>query len=306
LAISLELIARSLTQELQLDVITHRLIKNVPVPKFALQEGSMKRIGLSFVLIACLICPVLGFEKVGQNPLDEDPEILIGKVKKATVTANWFNKVDNQWVKESTSSITRKFPRNPIANQPDSDSLDSTTEEGEENFPEDPIKAQQSDGYNAGYGNSRGWYGFYKTDEKDNILETAHYSSDKKLISRDYYSYDADCKELEKSTVQADGSLAERVITAYNSQGKRTERITYAKDGTLEELWAWRYDEKNNITLETLHRKDSLQYKESSTYRYDRKGNYTRKESIKENFDNGMLNSQKMYVVERIISYYKK
>jgi hypothetical protein len=264
----------------------------------------MRRVGFSFVLIICLILPVLGFEKFRQESFDEESEAFIGRVKKVITTETWSNKVDGQWMEESSDSSTEEFARYPKAKQSDSDDLDSAAEESREPVAQDPVEAQQGEGYDAGYGSSSGEYGFYKLDEKDNILEAVHYSSNKELIERDYYTYDAEGKELEKITVKADGSLSEKVISLYNRQGKQTQEATYSKDGTLEEIWAWHYDEKNHIALTTLHRKGVLDYKETATYRYDSRGNWLRKESIIEFYDSGIPKIQKMQVIERSIFYY--
>lgn len=167
----------------------------------------------------------------------------------------------------------------------------------------DFIKEQQMEGYNAGYGISSGGYGFHKIDAQGNIIETVHYSAEKKLVGKDFYTYDADGKEIEESCYKADGSLIRKLISRYDNNGNRSEQGSYLDNGRLEEKRAWAYDSSHNVIEETFFEAGTINYKISYSYKYDRVGNWIKRVKVSQAYKGGQAASPFKEIVERTITY---
>jgi len=252
---------------------------------------------LVIVVIAIALCASsLAFEK-----LDSEKERFKGRVKTVRTRTSQFDNESGEWVKDGRTVETIEEVREPNeANE----EAEETNESPSERAPTDPVQDLQGKDYQAGYDDSTGDYGFYKLDERGNILETVHYAASRVLAGRDVYAYDGSGNEIDKSCYAADGSLKNRYVSSYDSRANLIEKLEYGRDQTINVRQTWTYDSSDNPVEEMLFDAGKLKYKTTYTYEYDKTGNWIKRVEIFTSFKEDVSDIQTMEVVERVITYH--
>ena len=166
----------------------------------------MKRPLTGVFAIALLVCPVLAREKLAGCP-----ERFKGNVKTVRTKSETFTKASGEWVKDGEAVETVEEISDPLKSiEADKEDVDEDSE-----LIEDPIVTKQGEGYDAGYGSSLDYYGFYKIDEEDNILEAVHYSPKRELAGKDLYLYSPNGNEIERTSYAADGTIRLKSTNTY-------------------------------------------------------------------------------------------
>jgi hypothetical protein len=257
----------------------------------------MSRRALSSILAVLLLSTTAQPEK-----LVEEKEKFVGAVKIVKTTTTQFRKESGKWIKTTgPDEETDEIPTAQAKAAPGQAEDEET--DPHDSIKKDPDKERQGLGYDAGYDSSIGHYGFYKLDRLGNILEAVHYSPKGDLAGRDFHIYDATGKETEKACFAAEGTLLQKRFTSYDGKGNRIEEVSYRADGVQERKSTWTYDQKDSVTSESLLLAGKLSYRLTFDYRYDRVGNWVKRVSVTEAFDDDEVKSETMEVAERKITY---
>ncbi|MGA9770884.1 MAG: hypothetical protein WBV94_17720 [Blastocatellia bacterium] len=255
---------------------------------------------MKIALIVLLFLMGLVSTAVGREKLKDEKEKFVGRVKAVRTKTTDFEKESGKWIATGPADEeTQEF-----SDQPEADDADTEAQDSDEFIDEDPLKTLQSKGYNREYKSSSGEYGYCKLDKRKNVLEAAHYSSEKKLVRKDFYTYDANGNEIEKNSYKTDGTLFGKTVMIYDQKGNRVEKIRYFPDGSIEERSVWAFDTRCNVTEETRYEANTLSYRIKYSYKYDRVGNWINRVEVFENVKDNQTISEVKTVSERTITYY--
>jgi hypothetical protein len=119
----------------------------------------------------------------------------------------------------------------------------------------------------------------FKYDEKKRLLERTWFRSNGDVSFRDLYKYDGN--QLEELMYSANGSLNQRYVSVLDEKGNKLERTSFeTRDG-------------------------SVRSKESYTYEFDSRGNWTKRTTSRLVMKDGREQLEPRYVDYRTLTYYK-
>jgi hypothetical protein len=110
------------------------------------------------------------------------------------------------------------------------------------------------------YNSLRDWKHIYKYDSSGNMIESAEYLSDGRLIDKFIYKYDTSGNIIERAWYDSYGSLGEKRIYKYeyDTSGNMIVKAEYESDGSLREKYIYKYDSSGNMIDATGYRSEAL------------------------------------------------
>lgn len=100
--------------------------------------------------------------------------------------------------------------------------------------------------------------------------------SDPRYDNKFEFKYDDKKRLIEKTWLQSNGAVWLRYVYKYT--GNQKEELVYGKDGSLNHRYLYTLDDKDNKVEQTYFQPDgSIRAKQSFTYEFDSKGNWTKR-----------------------------
>lgn len=132
----------------------------------------------------------------------------------------------------------------------------------------------------------------YRNDDKGNILQQEYYTQYGKLDSYSYFSYNEQCERTEYKSFASDSSIWLWYTYVYPSENtiKITDKVRNEKSIQTKDKMG------NTIENKTVNSDGIEELTGTYTYKYDKKGNWTRKSTIED--------GQVVWIIEREIIYY--
>jgi hypothetical protein len=264
-------------------------------------EHFMKKINLLFTLVTtCFISFSFTGEKGNKIKNDLSELNLKGKVK--TLTEIEYKVSPNTGkIKEGDMLYKYIYSFNENGNLIETNSYDPDGNlDGKYTYSYDNIKGNKTEMTSYNPDGSSDERCAYKYDSKGNLIQEIWYYPDGSISKKYNYKYDDKGNEIAMNRYDFHDSLICKDSYKYNDKGEKIEwnhfNLSPPTDGTLSKKVIFKYDEKENINVESIYLADGSFECFSYKYDYKKKGNW-KKETI---YKNGLP----QYITERNIKYY--